>query len=83
VPDELYNWIDNIKNKFMKEEREVWASVWLMLSMIKRYDTRRDLAMFLNANKYWPIVFAVIDWKDARELVYKSFKPQNKTKFFT
>jgi hypothetical protein len=27
VPDELYNWIDNIKNKFMKEEREVWASV--------------------------------------------------------
>ncbi len=76
VPDEFYDWVklevERIKTDYDTKE----LNAKNILSSIQGL-SRKDQAITLQKTEgYLPIVFAMIDGKDYREVIYKQIKPE-------
>jgi RNA ligase len=76
VPDEFYDWVkievERIKTDY--ETKELNAKN--ILSSIQGLSRKEQAITLQKTKSYLPIVFAMIDGKDYKEIIYKKIKPE-------
>ena len=76
VPDEFYGWVKRIHEQlnadFSEREREVME----MTKMAEKLPNRREQALFIKTKaNYRGAVFAALDGKDYRKILWDSVRP--------
>lgn len=84
APDELYDWIDEIKNKFTNEFKKIELIVQKDFEKLtKDVDTknRKDIAKYIATTAYPKLVFAMLDEKDYRPMIWNMLEPSKEAPF--
>ena len=83
VPDEFYNWVKEWQVKLLAHYDEEEKMAQQSYRAVKNIETRKDQALWLksNAPKTMGIVFAMLDGKDYKQLIWRGLKPKTEDAF--
>ncbi len=80
VPDEFYQWakkeIDNLTTRF-NNLNQLYTSIFLKTIQDMPEAPRKDIALAFSLQSRPGILFAMLDKKDYKSLIWKLLKPQN------
>lgn len=78
VPDEFYVWVKNVESSLRSEFARIEN---IARGQMKEFATRRQTAMYFKTCRYPSVMFAMLDGKDYRELIWKMVKPNGAAVF--
>ena len=84
VPDEFMDWLNKIKNDLEERFNEIESYCETLVHFAKRYHPRKEQARFImdNDNKeYSGVVFAMLDGKDYKRIIWRSLRPHGHSQF--
>lgn len=83
VPDEFYKWLTNCIEKLLSEYKCIeLVATNDYLSLARYQDTsRKDFAIEATKTKYPQLMFAMLDGKDIKPMIWKLIKPSGDLRF--
>lgn len=79
IPDELYNWIQDVINRLGREFLDIERTVSKCVDAVMKIDSRKDQAIFLKDNcKYVGIAFSMLDNKNYKDAIWRIIRPSGK-----
>ena len=84
APDELYDWIDETKSKFLNKFKNIELIVQNDFEKLtKDVDpkNRKDIAEYIATTAYPKLVFAMLDEKDYRSMIWRMLEPSKELPF--
>lgn len=84
APDELFEWIDATKNNFLdkfKNIEEITKNDFEALTNNVGRENRKEIAKHIAKTKYPKLVFAMLDKKDHRTMIWKMLEPKKEAPF--
>ena len=81
VPDEFYQWVKETKEKILNDFQNIEKEVNALIILAKEKITRKEQAEYIVKTKYPSILFAMLDNKDYKKLIWKLIKPSSSKTF--
>ncbi|PCJ28946.1 MAG: hypothetical protein COA94_03220 [Rickettsiales bacterium] len=84
TPDELYEWIDEVKNTFLNKFKNIELIAqkdFETLTKVVDANNRKEQAKHIAKTKYPKLVFAMLDAKDFRSMIWKMLEPSKESPF--
>ena len=81
VPDELFNWVNSVKFKLLGDYEHIRNECLDVLRECPQGDRKESAAFIKEYSSFPGIVFAMLDGKDYRPLIWNIVKPKGQTVF--
>lgn len=82
VPDEMFEWVNGVISKLQSSfdaEEDIAKTIY---QNAKRFDNRKDQAILVTTfPQYSGIIFAMLDEKDYKKIIWKMLKPKGSSTF--
>lgn len=75
VPDEFYAWVRQTREQLEQQFAELELRCWEVWRQAKDLATRKEQALYIKQAQYPGIVFAMLDEKPYRDLIWKILRP--------
>jgi len=73
VPDEFYDWVHYTRDELIHTFNQIYNEC---SSVFKELETRKETALYFQAQKYPSILFSILDGKDVDKNIWKMIKPK-------
>lgn len=84
IPDEMHEWVREIvagvQERFDAIEVEA-ANTYRFVTTVQENRTRKDQAFFIQKSAYSSVVFAMLDGKDYKQIIWKMVRPHGSVTF--
>jgi len=80
VPDEFYDWVKKTQEDLTNKFNEILTE---NKAVFKRFETRKESALYFNTQKYPSILFSMYDNKSPDKIIYKLIRPKYSKPFKT
>jgi len=75
VPDEIFNWIKDTKNKIVSEYQSLEQNCKQIFRNLSFLQDRKKFAEIALKSEYYPILFRMYDNKSYKDLIWEKVKP--------
>ncbi len=76
VPDEFYDWVKQTEEDLLSKYKTIEDQCKKVFKSEDEFKSRKELALYVQKQKYPPILFKMSDGKDYKEYVWKLIKPE-------
>ena len=83
LPDEFYQWFNNAYMKLINNYDDMERELKQAFADIPKFETRKELALYLSNFKHPGIMFAMTDGKNYTEMIWKLLEPKRGGEVYT
>lgn len=81
IPDEMGDWLNSVTTKLTNQFEEIEHEVDFFEHNASTLESRKEQAEYIKKSNYPGIVFAKLDGKDYKQIIWKNIKPKGQTTF--
>ena len=81
VPDEFFKWVKDVQNNLWGKYKDIENSAMETYEAVKGLETRKEQAIAIMKSEHSSVVFAMLDKKDYKPLIWKMLRPHGRSQF--
>lgn len=83
VPDEFFQWVKKVSMSLISRYEDILGECFKANIMmdLEVGDTRKEKALFIQQQKYPSVMFAMLDKKDPKDIIWKMLRPHGQSQF--